>query len=155
METREFVGSALLNLLVPGNGPRDYPFSRRTMPLDVHWLPSGEVQLYRRPRQGTELPVATSGTIINLHVCRSSLGAASYVVATRRPISESSETLILGCVWDSEVIAEHLTTSVVNEALVNVLSLPEITYRAFIGSQSLDGSAPINLGSSYRYGTYM
>ena len=158
-----FIGSAVLNILPPGNGPDDYPVFSRMRPLFVQWRATGEVQVYKRrssPLQveclhGSDQLVAQNGDLLELSVRKPRHNAENcesekvFVVA-KKWNSASPKPPIVGCVWDSETMAgEHFTVASVNEALRSLIEMPQVGYRLTICRQNMAlVGGPQDIGSS-------
>lgn len=161
-----FLGSAVLNILPPGNGPEDCPYvsRQRIRPMSVEWLATGEVRIRKRlaavsssapgGRQmaRTQL-VAQNGDLLELCIRKSRENAENcesenvFVVA-KKWNSVGFQRPIVGCVWDSEMMAgEYFNVTSVNEALRDVIEMPQVGYRMTICRQNMHGD-PIDLGSS-------
>jgi len=152
-----FVGSCVLNFLAAGNGPSNYPIVKGMVPTTVNWSTSGHVVC--KQRSGSGLPrrptIAKSGDRLVFKVKRMRDGRR-FVVAVAAAQNHSHRRKperIVGCLWDFEIIADHLTTSSCNHVLSEILcGNPSLTgvlsYHCEISGQCMDGQGPIYLGSS-------
>ena len=139
-----FLGSAILQIQMP---PNSTTFELQYIPVQTFKVHpemglsrkrcKHRVEIYQSPRISSFVPIAKSYDNILLQVNKGELqapgedGLVKAMAGSRQQLT-SAQAVALGIVSHSEWIKENHTMQQVNEALIAVLSVPNIVYDCFI-----------------------